>query len=232
MFRESSGVRPRTIHGRSFASPSRPCSAPGRATARTPTGEGRASRMTSGPASRSRPWSSATAARTPRPASSSRATPRRASRGSTATCCSRRRARTSSPGTHETQPIAVLDERLPAAAAELRDDAARLEAHYRDLCDIEFTIEQKRLWLLQVRVGKRSPRAALRIALDMANDPAFPLSRAEAVARVAPLLAEPPRRRTGRGIDLEPLVSGLAASPGLGLRRDRDEPGGGAASCR
>jgi pyruvate,orthophosphate dikinase len=118
-------------------------------------------------------------------------------------------------GTHATQPIAVLDERLPAATRELRDDAARLEAHYRDLCDIEFTIEQGRLWLLQVRVGKRSPRAALRIALDMARDDAFPLSREEAVARVAPLLAHPPRTATGRRIDAHPLVSGLAASPGV-----------------
>jgi pyruvate,orthophosphate dikinase len=118
-------------------------------------------------------------------------------------------------GTHATQPIAVLDGRLPAAARELRDDAARLEAHYRDLCDIEFTIEKGRLWLLQVRVGKRSPQAALRIALDMASDDAFPLSREEAVARVAPLLAHPPRIRTGRRIDAEPLVSGLAASPGV-----------------
>ena len=78
----------------------------------------------------------------------------------------------------------VLDERLPAVAAELREHAARLEHHYADLCDIEFTIEAGRLWMLQVRVGKRSPQAALRIAVDMAEDAAFPLSRAEAVERV------------------------------------------------
>ena len=76
--------------------------------------------------------------------------------------------------------------------------AARLERHYADLCDIEFTIEDGRLWLLQVRVGKRSPRAALRIAVDMAEDPAFPLSRAEAVERVAPVLAHPPTTSVGR----------------------------------
>ena len=61
----------------------------------------------------------------------------------------------------------------------------RLERHYADLCDIEFTIEEGRLWMLQVRVGKRSPQAALRIAVDMAEDETFPLSRAEAVERVA-----------------------------------------------
>ncbi len=78
-------------------------------------------------------------------------------------------------GTHATEPIASLDERLPAVAAELREHASRLEHHYADLCDIEFTIEDGRLWMLQVRVGKRSPQAALRIAVDMAEDPAFPL---------------------------------------------------------
>ena len=101
-------------------------------------------------------------------------------------------------GTHATEPIAVLDERLPAVAAELRETPRASSTTTRDLCDIEFTIEHGRLWLLQVRVGKRSPQAALRIAVDMAEDPAFPLSRAEAVARVAPLLADPPTTTIGR----------------------------------
>ena len=118
-------------------------------------------------------------------------------------------------GTHRTEPLATLDQRLPAVAAELRRDGARLEATYRDLCDIEFTIEEGRLWLLQVRVGKRSPRAALRIALEMALDEHFPLSRREAVERVAPLLARPPRVATGLPRDERPLATGLAASPGL-----------------
>jgi len=118
-------------------------------------------------------------------------------------------------GTHETQPLAVLDARLPAVAARLRECGARLEAHYRDLCDIEFTVERGRLWLLQVRVGKRSPRAALRIALDMALDEGFPLSRREAVERVAPLLADPPLVTAPRPSDATPLAAGLGASPGL-----------------
>ncbi len=118
-------------------------------------------------------------------------------------------------GTHATQPLAVLDERLPAVAQELRDHAARLERHFRDLCDIEFTVEQGILWLLQVRVGKRSPRAALRIALDMARDDAFPLTRLEAVERVAAILADPPRAASSRGLDATPIASGLGASPGV-----------------
>ena len=118
-------------------------------------------------------------------------------------------------GTHQTEPIAVLDERMPAVAAELRDHAARLERHYADLCDIEFTIEDGRLWMLQVRVGKRSPQAALRMAVDMAEDESFPLSRAEAVERVSSLLADPPEVATGRSGAAPPLTVGLPASPGV-----------------
>src|SRR4029077_14636044 len=117
-------------------------------------------------------------------------------------------------GTHATEPIAVLDARLPAVAAELREHASRLEPHYADLCDSEFTIEDGRLWILQVRVGKRSPQAALRIAVDMAEDPAFPLSRADAVGRVARLLAHPPTTSVGRTGGATPFVTGLPASPG------------------
>ncbi len=118
-------------------------------------------------------------------------------------------------GTHQTEPIAVLDTRLPAVARELRAAAERLERHYADLCDIEFTVEAGTLWLLQVRVGKRSPQAALRIAVDMAQDEAFPLTRAEAVRRVLPLLADPPRIATGRASEAPALTTGLAASPGV-----------------
>ena len=118
-------------------------------------------------------------------------------------------------GTHQTEPIAVLDERMPSLAAELRDHAMRLERHYADLCDIEFTIEEGRLWMLQVRVGKRSPQAALRIALDMAEDETFPVSRAVAVGRVATLLEHPPTRSTSRSSFVLPLVTGLPASPGV-----------------
>ena len=117
-------------------------------------------------------------------------------------------------GTHETESILVLDERLPDIAAELRQNADRLERHHADLCDIEFTIEAGRLWLLQVRVGKRSPQAALRIALDMAEDPSFPLTREQAVRRVLPLLPHPPTVATLRGHPGQPIVVGLPASPG------------------
>jgi pyruvate,orthophosphate dikinase len=118
-------------------------------------------------------------------------------------------------GTHPTLPLAALDERLPGAARELRAAADRLERHYADLCDIEFTIEAGRLWLLQVRIGKRTPRAALRIAADMARDPEFPLSREAAVRRVAAILAEPPRATAPIAADVPVLTRGLGASPGI-----------------
>ncbi len=118
-------------------------------------------------------------------------------------------------GTHAPQPLAVLDERLPDVAAELRGYADLLERHRADLCDIEFTIEQGRLWLLQVRVGKRSPRAALRMAIDMAEDESFPLSRADAVRRVAPHLADPARVFVRAADARPPIATGLPASPGV-----------------
>ena len=118
-------------------------------------------------------------------------------------------------GTHETQPLAALDTRLPDAGRRLREYASVLEHHFADLCDIEFTVEHGRLWMLQVRVGKRTPQAALRMAVDMAEDPDFPLTRAEAVQRVAPLLAHPPVLSTGGRRDAPALATGLGASPGV-----------------
>ena len=118
-------------------------------------------------------------------------------------------------GTHSTEPLSVLDERLPAVAAQLRSYATALELHYTDLCDIEFTIERGKLWMLQVRVGKRSPQAAVRIAVDMAEAVDFPLSKAEAVKRTAGYLATPPVQTVRRDDGVVALTIGLAASPGV-----------------
>ena len=118
-------------------------------------------------------------------------------------------------GAHATLPVAVLRGRMPEVARQLGQYADILERHYADMCDIEFTIERGRLWLLQVRAGKRSPLAALRMAVEMAEDPGFPLSREQAVRRVSSLLAEPPRQWAGLPGGLEPVTTGLPASPGL-----------------
>jgi pyruvate, orthophosphate dikinase len=127
-------------------------------------------------------------------------------------------------GTHETEPITALDARLPEPAAALRDAADRLEHRAADLCDIEFTVEDGRLWILQTRVGKRSPQAALRMAVEMAEDDAFPLSRRQAVERVAGLLEDPPRVATGRSGIALPLTTGLGASPGVASGRIATSP--------
>ena len=65
-------------------------------------------------------------------------------------------------GIRNTEPLSALADLFPAIHVELRAIFARLEAHYRDMCDTEFTIEQGKLWMLQTRVGKRTRRAALR----------------------------------------------------------------------
>ncbi len=118
-------------------------------------------------------------------------------------------------GTHETFTVDELARRLPEVAAELHRYADALEYHHADMCDIEFTIESGTLWLLQSRIGKRSPQAALRIAIDMAEADDFPLTRRQAVERVAALLADPPRASAPAQVDAEPMTTGLPASPGM-----------------
>ena len=118
-------------------------------------------------------------------------------------------------GTHATQPISELRAVWPEIADELDAASALLERDLTDLADIEFTVEDGTFWLLQVRRGKRSPRAALRIAIDMAEASEFPLSRAEALGRVSEILLDPPTAAADPAADDgEVLASGLAASPG------------------
>ena len=119
-------------------------------------------------------------------------------------------------GTHVARPLAEMQAIWPETAGELVSAAARLERDLGDMADIEFTVEEGVLWFLQVRQAKRSPRAALRIAIDMAEDPDFPLDRAGALERVAAVLADPPTEpgpETSASTP-EPLAEGLAASPG------------------
>jgi pyruvate,orthophosphate dikinase len=122
-------------------------------------------------------------------------------------------------GRRQTERIETLANRLPSVARALGEAAQQLELRFKDLCEIEFTVENGKLWLLQVRVGKRSPRAALRIALELAEDPNFPVDRREAIERVAQILADPPRlievaQSDGSGPKI-PFAHGLGASPGI-----------------
>ena len=124
-------------------------------------------------------------------------------------------------GERNTLPLSELANRLPEAAAGLDAVCAALEADVRDLCDIEFTIEQGRLWILQTRVGQRSGRAAVRIAVALADEGM--ITRHEAVARVtdaqldaalAPVFADEavPNTVAGRGLACSPgAVVGTAA---------------------
>lgn len=121
-------------------------------------------------------------------------------------------------GTHQTIDIADLSQRLPEAAADLDRCMDVIERHYRDLVDVEFTIESGKMWILQARPGKRSPEAAVRIAHDMALDPGFPLDRAEALDRIRHLLGAASRQRRTAG-DETPLGKALGASPGIASGR-------------
>ena len=120
-------------------------------------------------------------------------------------------------GTHATAPLTSLGERLPAAHAALDAAACALELRYRDLVDVEFTIESGRLFLLQARPGKRSRAAAARVAVELAEHPAIRLTRAEALARTRDQLAGAPPRTRAAGA--APIAQGLPASPGLATGR-------------
>ncbi|CUB00527.1 pyruvate, phosphate dikinase [Pannonibacter indicus] len=106
-----------------------------------------------------------------------------------------------------------LEVLMPEAFAEFQTICDRLEAHYRDMQDLEFTIERGKLWMLQTRSGKRTAKAALKIAVDMADEGL--LSREEAVLRVEPQALDQllhPAIDPAAKRDI--LVTGLPASPG------------------
>lgn len=126
-------------------------------------------------------------------------------------------------GIRNTEDLDHMKMVFPTIHKELLDIFARLERHYQDMCDTEFTIEQGKLWMLQTRVGKRTGAAALKMAVDMTKgtgkgDQRWKISKEEAIMRV-----------TGEHLDqvLHPqfagkgkvLAKGLAASPGAAVGR-------------
>jgi pyruvate, orthophosphate dikinase len=121
-------------------------------------------------------------------------------------------------GSSRTEPVAHLAEHAPAAYAELVRTLRRLEVHYRDVCDVEFTVESGRLWLLQTRIGKRGAVAAVRIAVALVDDEQVALTEQEALDRVPSVLRERARAEvaaSGGTGDTEALLTvGLGASPG------------------
>ena len=87
-------------------------------------------------------------------------------------------------GIRQTLPIAEMKTAMPKVYAQFSKIAKQLEKHYRDVQDVEFTIERGKLWMLQTRDAKRTAQAAIRIAVDLANEKL--ITKAEAVKRVAP----------------------------------------------
>jgi pyruvate,orthophosphate dikinase len=116
-------------------------------------------------------------------------------------------------GIRTPEPIAAMEEHLPTAYEQLADTVARLEEHYREMQDIEFTVEEGKLYLLQTRTGKRTALAALRIAVDMVAEGV--LTREEAVARVDPgQLDQLLHPMIDPSAEYEVAARGLNASPG------------------
>ena len=122
-------------------------------------------------------------------------------------------------GIRTTLPLSAMADTFPKAYTDLTIILERLESHYRDMLDCEFTIERDRLWMLQTRVGKRTGEAALRIAVALTEDPKIRLSRTEAVARVRPEHLDQVLHPQLGAVTAPLLATGLAASPGAAVGR-------------
>ncbi|GAA4098647.1 pyruvate, phosphate dikinase [Nocardioides kongjuensis] len=121
-------------------------------------------------------------------------------------------------GARTAVPLARLREIDLPSYRRLRSILSTLEHHYRDLCDIEFTIEDGRLWILQTRVGKRSPAAAFRIAADLVEEGM--ITDDEALVRVSgDQLTQLMFPQLDAGSAGRPAAVGLAASPGAAVGR-------------
>ena len=124
-------------------------------------------------------------------------------------------------GIRNTEDLDHMKKHFPVIHADLLDIFKRLEAHYTDMCDTEFTIEQGKLWMLQTRVGKRTGAAALKMAVDMAKGTGkgsnrWKITREEAIMRVSDehldSVLHPQFANKGKV-----LAKGLGASPGAAV---------------
>src|SRR5688572_28686931 len=114
-------------------------------------------------------------------------------------------------------PIVELRKIMPKVYDDLRDITTRLERHYKDMQDFEFTIQDSKLYMLQTRNGKRTGRAAARIAIAMVREGL--ITREEAIFRVDPnqLYDFLVPRLDEKGVKIELLATGLPASPGAAV---------------
>lgn len=116
-------------------------------------------------------------------------------------------------GIRTPMPISKLKEELPGVYQQFVDTCNKLEQHYRDLQDIEFTVEKGKLYMLQTRNGKRTTRAAVKVAVDMVNEGL--ISKDEALLRVDPeQINQLLHRQIDVSVNLEAIAQGLPASPG------------------
>ncbi len=116
-------------------------------------------------------------------------------------------------GTRTPRPITELKDVLPQAYAKLREITTRLEQHYRDVQDFEFTIQNGELYMLQTRIGKRTAAAAVKFAVDMVGEKL--ITKEEALLRIQPMdLDQLLHPRLDPSAEVTVIAKGLAASPG------------------
>ncbi|MGJ9382163.1 pyruvate, phosphate dikinase [Salipaludibacillus sp. CF4.18] len=116
-------------------------------------------------------------------------------------------------GIRTPQPIQTLEENMPAVFQQFVETCNRLESHYGDMQDIEFTVERGNLFILQTRNGKRTAQSAIRIAVEMVKEGI--ITKQEALLRVDPeQLNQLLHRRIDESIEINQLAKGLPASPG------------------
>ena len=125
-------------------------------------------------------------------------------------------------GIRQTNDLSQLKDELPGVYAQFEQIAKRLETHYRDMQDVEFTVEKGKLWMLQTRSGKRTAQAAVRIAVEMAEEKL--ISKQEAVLRITPeqvdFFLHPQFERDAKAAAKAQgamLATGLNVSPGAAV---------------
>ncbi len=121
-------------------------------------------------------------------------------------------------GTHATLDLGVLAERLPDVHHELLATFDHLEEHFADACEVEFTVESSRLWILQVRRARPSGLGAIRVAVGLTTQPGWSITREEAVARIT-IEDLVQAQRPAFEDDSHPLAFGVGASPGAAVGR-------------
>jgi pyruvate,orthophosphate dikinase len=119
-------------------------------------------------------------------------------------------------GIRNTMSLADLAIEIPQIHAELEDVMVKLEKHYRDLCDIEFTVEKGKLWILQTRVGKRTAEAAFRIAVQLVDEEKITIDEALVRVNGAQLVHLMFPQFDLRG-QVNEIARGIPASPGAAV---------------